>query len=755
MKKKKEKTRSDDNDSDSDNGLLFRRRLRYKQTMFEIVAACYETLVDVESRRKYDQHLKKQEMEHRENQRRLHLLQQLVGSTTTTRTTKSPSPPRPTTRTRTRTPRTSTGRNVNPKKRNDVVRVLLPSSSSSSPHKMKMNAKKKTKKELSRNRHHSDIRSGSKNSSTTTRNSHSHRQNHRLLHGEQTRTLKIPATAKEGTLNTSVGKFDSSTLKEKTIDPKMMMMMMEKKKKKKKTRPHHHHHHRTKSKLSSAATSALIEYEDGQGVYTTDREFKQKIMMMDNNKNNHNNRQSHNNVKSKNNLSSDDNPATATAPEGSSTVTGTASSVSSSSSVCGDSSSSSSSGDNRSNRCSSGCIDDEQQQRQSNNSYMLDRFTTEANTSCYVVGDMETTTTTTTTSGGGNGDEQQQKQQRGLQDFEISQKDSTTDEHRHIRRYELHKNGNEPPCLTRSSSCSSDCSSFHSTSTVEITVEEEEDARIKLTNTSTMTTKQADDEVLPPTVDLCSGMNIGLLSCFHPTIESSDRSTSELLPVKEDGKQSPRHGTMVSTRGGRGREGMPSIALSNSFSSSSSEFSSSSFNNRHFSEVVVNQLFGGPLAPLHRARNFVPFTDPYIIFERVFGRSIFPRVKHSMNSNINDRHKIQQQSLSVQHETRKNHRAVAISRGATEYQKTKTKTSTKPSTGVIHEISRMVGDRIITRTATIETNPLTGRKSLSVVVNTTELATDSNDDLNGNVYHCDSLSAIFSSIQYVVSQFQW
>jgi len=48
----------------------------------------------------------------------------------------------------------------------------------------------------------------------------------------------------------------------------------------------------------------------------------------------------------------------------------------------------------------------------------------------------------------------------------------------------------------------------------------------------------------------------------------------------------------------------------------------------HFSEATVNRLFGGPLASLHRARNFQAFSDPYVVFDKVFGnrKPIFPRV---------------------------------------------------------------------------------------------------------------------------------
>ena len=42
---------------------------------------------------------------------------------------------------------------------------------------------------------------------------------------------------------------------------------------------------------------------------------------------------------------------------------------------------------------------------------------------------------------------------------------------------------------------------------------------------------------------------------------------------------------------------------------------------RHYTSAQTDLLFGGPLAPLYRARNFVPFEDPYRLFDRVMGSS--------------------------------------------------------------------------------------------------------------------------------------
>ncbi len=46
----------------------------------------------------------------------------------------------------------------------------------------------------------------------------------------------------------------------------------------------------------------------------------------------------------------------------------------------------------------------------------------------------------------------------------------------------------------------------------------------------------------------------------------------------------------------------------------------------HFTESTTRRLFGGPLSHLFKARNFEPFSDPYDVFENVFGSDVFPRV---------------------------------------------------------------------------------------------------------------------------------
>jgi len=77
-----------------------------------------------------------------------------------------------------------------------------------------------------------------------------------------------------------------------------------------------------------------------------------------------------------------------------------------------------------------------------------------------------------------------------------------------------------------------------------------------------------------------------------------------------------------------GTKGFKSLVDSSSLSASQSQGSLEEEAEMHFSEATVNRLFGGPMASLHRARNFQAFSDPYLVFDKVFGnqRPMFPRV---------------------------------------------------------------------------------------------------------------------------------
>ncbi|KAL3934991.1 MAG: hypothetical protein SGARI_003151 [Bacillariaceae sp.] len=142
--------------------------------------------------------------------------------------------------------------------------------------------------------------------------------------------------------------------------------------------------------------------------------------------------------------------------------------------------------------------------------------------------------------------------------------------------------------------------------------------------------------------------------------------------------------------------------------SSTSRSTSAEEPEMHFTEATVNRLFGGPLAPLHQARNFEPFTDPFVIFEKVFGNPVFPRVtQQDLVENSTTLTTTTQISSSNQ---------LALCHGH------------KPSgwTGSAHKdpdglttvfvSSRIFHDRKITRTETVHLDPETGQARSEVTV---------------------------------------
>ena len=61
---------------------------------------------------------------------------------------------------------------------------------------------------------------------------------------------------------------------------------------------------------------------------------------------------------------------------------------------------------------------------------------------------------------------------------------------------------------------------------------------------------------------------------------------------------------------------------------SSSSDSTTGEDVRHYSVAATERLFGGPLQFMYRARRWQPFTDPHVIFQRVFHSSLPPVVSH-------------------------------------------------------------------------------------------------------------------------------
>ena len=64
------------------------------------------------------------------------------------------------------------------------------------------------------------------------------------------------------------------------------------------------------------------------------------------------------------------------------------------------------------------------------------------------------------------------------------------------------------------------------------------------------------------------------------------------------------------------RDHVPALASSSSSDEEESE---------HYTHEDTNRMFAGPLELLFKARGFEPFSDPYDVFESVFGHDVFPR----------------------------------------------------------------------------------------------------------------------------------
>jgi curved DNA-binding protein CbpA len=115
----------------------------------------------------------------------------------------------------------------------------------------------------------------------------------------------------------------------------------------------------------------------------------------------------------------------------------------------------------------------------------------------------------------------------------------------------------------------------------------------------------------------------------------------------------------------------------------------------HFTESTTHRLFGGPLSHLFKARNFEPFSDPYDVFEKVFGSQPFQRISRA---------EIGFQDKNPWVGTKSKGGAVdPMSPGATRSPaawKGESQTSRDGKTTVF-TTSRVLHDRILTRTETI------------------------------------------------------
>lgn len=85
---------------------------------------------------------------------------------------------------------------------------------------------------------------------------------------------------------------------------------------------------------------------------------------------------------------------------------------------------------------------------------------------------------------------------------------------------------------------------------------------------------------------------------------------------------------------------------------SASSSSTTPADTHHYTHEVSELLFGGPLKLMHQARRFEGFTDPYVIFERVFGSSLLLRTTTRQQSGdsepVNNEEEQQRETIGPQ-----------------------------------------------------------------------------------------------------------
>lgn len=166
-------------------------------------------------------------------------------------------------------------------------------------------------------------------------------------------------------------------------------------------------------------------------------------------------------------------------------------------------------------------------------------------------------------------------------------------------------------------------------------------------------------------------------------------------------------------------------------SSCSSETTSSTVDGDsiHYSAAETNRLFGGPLSLLYRARRFKPFTDPFILFESVFGSASLHyssrNSTHMMNNSLsndgdmNENSSIQFQKLSFK-EGSLSSPLLPLSNVKTTTARTVHRIGTRTQTAIVRTATRsFVGpgnSRRVIRSSRTYTDPATGCVKIAISV---------------------------------------
>ena len=167
-----------------------------------------------------------------------------------------------------------------------------------------------------------------------------------------------------------------------------------------------------------------------------------------------------------------------------------------------------------------------------------------------------------------------------------------------------------------------------------------------------------------------------------------------------------------------GTKGFKSLADSSTLSASQSQEEGEV----HFSEETVNRLFGGPMACLHRARNFQAFSDPYLVFDKVFGttKPLFPRVTLADVQGTPD--EFMEEALTNRYQTDFDNSLVRTASYTSQPElqplvlKGKNPKDDQSENTKVFISSRIVNGKKVTKTETVHLDPITGVASVNVTV---------------------------------------
>lgn len=177
--------------------------------------------------------------------------------------------------------------------------------------------------------------------------------------------------------------------------------------------------------------------------------------------------------------------------------------------------------------------------------------------------------------------------------------------------------------------------------------------------------------------------------------------------------------------------------------------STEDMDNFHHTHAETNSLFGGPLSLLFQARSFQRFTDPYVVFERVFGSSLFSRgpkdkiaasnekKESSLNTNVDS-------PLPISTTGSAPSRSSAAWTGSSEILGDGT---------IVYTTTRVLKNRKVTKREYIRTDPVTGHTMSSITVTGEDIVVEQDNfsnekkilDNHHNYWTCCNPLMVFST----------